>query len=105
MRVRRPDLLDHLIGGRKQLVGDRKAERLGRLAVDHQLESGRLLDGKLAGLGAAQDFVDIGSRLPRDRIDVGRVAEKSAFPSPTARSRSPTGADVALQTAKCADDW
>src|SRR5437899_8690944 len=38
---------------------DRDAECLGRLEVDHQLELHRLFDGKVGGLGAPEDLVDI----------------------------------------------
>jgi len=36
----------------------REAKRLGGLEVDHKLELRRLLDRKLAGLGALEDLVD-----------------------------------------------
>ena len=42
-------LLDHLVGAGKQRGRHFKAERLGRLEVDHQVEFRRLLDGKMAG--------------------------------------------------------
>src|SRR5262249_41373665 len=41
--------LDHLIRPRQQRRRDRQPERPGRLEVDHQLESGRLLDRQVAG--------------------------------------------------------
>ena len=34
MRVQKPELLDHLVGKREQLVGDFEAERLSGLEVD-----------------------------------------------------------------------
>ena len=44
MRVQKPELLDHLVGKREQLVGDFEAERLRDLEVDHELELAGLLD-------------------------------------------------------------
>jgi hypothetical protein len=42
---------DHLVGGDEKLIWDLESERLGGLHVDDQLEFGRRLHGKLAGLG------------------------------------------------------
>jgi hypothetical protein len=43
-------LFDHLVGKREQLIRNLKAERLGGLEVDHQLEFGGLLDGQIGWL-------------------------------------------------------
>jgi hypothetical protein len=37
-------LLDHLVGKREQLVGNRQAERFGSLQIDDEGELGRLFD-------------------------------------------------------------
>jgi hypothetical protein len=37
-------LLDHLVGKREQLVGNRQAERFGSLQIDNEGELGRLFD-------------------------------------------------------------
>ena len=50
---------DHLVGLQEDRLGDRNTEHLCGFQVDHQLESGRLLDGQVAWLGAFQDLVDI----------------------------------------------
>jgi hypothetical protein len=47
-------LLDHLVGSHQQCRGHRHTHRLGGLEVDHQLELGRLLDGNMCRLHAAQ---------------------------------------------------
>ena len=61
---------DDLVRAREQRRRDREPERLRCLEVDHQLELGRLLDGKITGLGACEDLVDEdGGALP-DRDDV-----------------------------------
>ncbi len=54
---------DHLVGEREQLVGYGKAERLGSLEVDDQLELDWGLDGKLARLLALDDAIGICRRL------------------------------------------
>ena len=55
-------LLDHFVGEREQLVGYGKAERLGSLEVDDQLEFDWGLDRKLARVLALKNAIDIGRR-------------------------------------------
>src|SRR2546422_3198421 len=43
--------LDHLIRPQQQCLRDRQAEGFRGLEVDDQLELGRLLDGKIGGVG------------------------------------------------------
>src|SRR5207244_545265 len=54
------DSLDDLICPLQERGRDRESERLHGLHVYHQLELRRLLDGKIRGLGALEDFVDVG---------------------------------------------
>src|SRR5471030_2394853 len=57
-------LFDHLVGLRKQRWGDREAERLGGLEVDHQFVLGRHLHWKVGGLLALEDAIDVAGRTP-----------------------------------------
>ena len=50
VRVRKPYLLDHVIGTSKQRKRNRQPKRFCRLQIDHQLELGRLLDGEIGRL-------------------------------------------------------
>jgi len=56
---------DHFVGDREQLVRYSQAERLRSLEVDHELELGRGLDGKVARLRALQDAIGIDRRSPK----------------------------------------
>src|SRR4029079_18652656 len=58
-----PILFDHLVGNAEQPGREGKAERLGGLHVDHQLELSRLLDRQLSHLGAPEDAVNVVRRL------------------------------------------
>src|SRR5262245_61610662 len=60
--LRTNTLLDYLVGALYQGLRKREAENLGGLEVDHQFEFGRLLDGKICGLRALENPVDIGGR-------------------------------------------
>ena len=55
---------NHLVGATEQRWRHGEAERLGGLEIDHKLKLGRLLDREIGGLLAAQDAIDVGSRLP-----------------------------------------
>ena len=46
--------LDHLVCGRQERLWDGKAERLGGLEVDHQIETRRLLHGQF---GRSSPFI------------------------------------------------
>src|SRR3954463_12310018 len=54
--------LDHSIGSREQGRRNRQTDLLGSFQIDHQLEVDRLLDRKIARLGAFQDLIDIACR-------------------------------------------
>jgi len=51
---------DDLIRLEQDGRGNREAEALGRLEVDHQLECGGLFDGQVGGLGPLQELIHIG---------------------------------------------
>ena len=53
-------LFDHLVGAGEQRRRYLEAKGVRGLDVDDKLELGGCLHGKLTGLGAAQDTVDIG---------------------------------------------
>ena len=52
-----------------------EAERFRRLQVDHQLELGRLLDRKVAGLGALEDLSGIYAELIKDSCEASSIAD------------------------------
>src|SRR5215813_4890860 len=55
--------LNHLIRPRQQRGRDREADGLGGLEVDDQLECGGLPDGKITGLRAFEDAVNVAGSL------------------------------------------
>jgi hypothetical protein len=67
-RVGRARLLDHAVSPQQHRLRDGEAERLRRLEVDDQFELRGLLDGKVAGLGAFENLVDVGRRPTRSRL-------------------------------------
>src|ERR1700682_2806028 len=52
-------LSNHLICAYQQRLRKRETERIRGLEIDHELELGRLFHGKLAGLRALEDLVDV----------------------------------------------
>src|SRR5262249_36171334 len=70
--------LNHLVGAGKQRLGNREAEGLGALEVDHQLELGGLLYRQIGRLGALQDLVDEHRRAPPYVVDVRPIGEQPA---------------------------
>jgi hypothetical protein len=55
--------LNNLIGSRQQRFRDIKAEGLGGLEVDDELELGRLHDWQVGRVGAVEDFAGIDASL------------------------------------------
>ena len=48
-----PWLLDHLVCAQEQRLWNREAKRFGSFEIDHELESGGLLDRQIGGVGAS----------------------------------------------------
>jgi hypothetical protein len=63
-------LLDHLIRSHQHVGRNRQADLLGGLQIDHKLELRRLLNGKIRGLGAFKDFVDVEGSATFADLDV-----------------------------------
>src|SRR6266446_4203749 len=61
-----PSLFDHLIRPLQERGRDRQVESLGGLEIDDQLELGGPLDGKVGGVCAPQDLVNLGSGAPEE---------------------------------------
>jgi hypothetical protein len=70
--------LHDLIGGREQALWKSDADGVGSAFVDNQLKHGRLLDRQFTRRDSAQKFRNIGSKLPKDRIDVRPVDKPPA---------------------------
>src|SRR6266480_3325036 len=71
-------LLDYLVRAEQYVLRNVDSERLRGLEVDHQLELGRLLDGKIRGPGALQNLVDVLRRVVEGRGEVISIAEQPA---------------------------
>jgi hypothetical protein len=54
--------LDRLIRPQQQRRVDREVKGLGALEIDHELELGGLLDGKVGGFRTLEDLVNVGGR-------------------------------------------
>ena len=72
------DLPNDGIRPQQQRLRNRKAECVRSFQVDHQLELGRLLDGKVRELGAFQDLVHVRRRVAEGCGKVGRVTDQPA---------------------------
>src|SRR4029434_7777206 len=77
MLGRTPSLND-LIREREYRGRDREAESFRNLQVYDQLELRGLLDGKIAGAGAPEDFVYIGPHAPKQISEGGPIGHESA---------------------------
>src|SRR3990170_2062804 len=71
-------LFNQLIRPHEHGPRDREVERLRRLEVDHQLEFGRLLDGKLGGPDALEDLDDVAGSAAEEIDVVGPVTHQAA---------------------------
>ena len=71
-------LFDHLIGTREQRRRNCEVQRFRSLEVDHKLVLGRRLHGKVSGLFAFEDAIDV----------AGRALVWLDWPPPAANKRS-----------------
>jgi hypothetical protein len=71
-------LLNHFVRPQQHRRGDREAEGLGGLHVDHQLEPRGLLDGEAAGFGALEYPVHIEGGTVELFRQVRSVAQQSS---------------------------
>src|SRR5262245_60634971 len=73
-----PRLFDHFVGGGTQRLRYFEAEGAGALHVDHELEPGWCLDGKLARFRAPEDAIGIRRRTPVLVHDIRTVRDQAA---------------------------
>src|SRR5437870_1260698 len=76
---RRPRLnfsFDDLVGELQDRLRHREAERLCGLEIDDQLESGRLLDRQIGGLGALEDLSSVSADQAIGSSEAGSIAEQ-----------------------------
>src|ERR1700694_2280056 len=71
-------LFDHLVCYSKHTCRNRKAERVVCLGIDDQLEFDRLLDRKISGLFALQNFCYVNRHATVHRREVRPVTHKPA---------------------------
>src|SRR5262249_31538396 len=69
---------DHLTRPCEQYRRPVESQRVGSLQVDHQFELGRRLHGKIAGIGALQDPVDIGCRAAEEVGGITTIRNQTA---------------------------
>src|SRR5262249_19579744 len=69
--------IDHLVGAHEQRRRHVEAERFRCFEVKHRFVPGRRLYRKVGGLGASQDAVDIGRRLPKHFDLVGPIGHEA----------------------------
>src|SRR5690242_14623127 len=69
---------DHPIRPRQHIGWNYEADLLGGFEIDYQLELSRLLDGKISGLGAFDNFVYINRRAAKNVIFIGRIGNETA---------------------------
>jgi len=79
MRCNKSALFDHLVGADEERLPHGKAKRLHRLQVDHELEFRWLLYGKVGGLGALQDLIDVDCGLSIRIGLIGPIAQQAAL--------------------------
>jgi hypothetical protein len=70
--------VNYLVGTGDDRWRHGEAERPGRVEVDDELESSRLLDRQISGLGSFQDLVDIPRSLAINSSDTWSITDQAA---------------------------
>src|SRR5262249_51770645 len=73
-----PFSFNHLIRPRQHVGRNRQTDLLRCLEIDDELKLGRLLNGKVGGLGTFEDFIHIGCGPTSQVAEVHPVGHKSA---------------------------
>src|SRR5881628_4191946 len=79
--------INDVIRAQQQRIGNGEVEGLRGLAIDHQLELGRLLDSEVRGLGTLEDPVNIYRDLVNDIRGIPTVGHQTAFLGKPPRER------------------
>jgi hypothetical protein len=75
---RNRQLLDYFVGPSQDVRWNRQADLLGCFEIDNELELSRPFNGKISGLGAFKDFVDVDGGALENFVSVSIIRCEAA---------------------------